>query len=151
MEKNHLAAYANLRKSLTINPNDSWAWNNFSLLLKRKNQWEKATYAYEQAILLKNDNNSAWENLAVLLPKVVDTERAEEIQRKLQKQRRSNPNFYTRKGNRYLFDGEIDDAEKAFKKSSELENDNHYAWFGLAKVNSMRGDRVTSIRNLKKA
>lgn len=155
IERDNLTAYANIRESIRINPNDSSAWNNLALVLKRQKLDELAILAYEQAIDLRADNFTAWENLAVLLDKSggdnSSNKRAQEIRQKLDKQRRENPNFYIRLGNRFLVDGELDSAEDAFRQSLRLNGKNHVAWFGLARVSADRGNLEDTKSNLAKA
>lgn len=161
IDRDNLAAYANIRQSIRINPNDSSAWNNLALVLKRQELNELAVFAYEQAIHLRKDNFTAWENLAILLDKngngdingdgFGDKKRAQEIRAKLDKQRKENPNFYIRLGNRFLVDGDLDSAEDAFKQSLRLNEKNHIAWFGLARVSADRGNIEGTKSNLAKA
>lgn len=151
MESDNLRAYAHVRKALQVYANDSSAWNNLALILKRQNLVTQAIDAYQQAINLRPDNFTAWENMAVLLAKNGEAEEAQKIRSRLEAQRRQNPNYFIRLGNRYLLDNDTEAAEKAFRQSLKLDNKNHYAWFGLARVSGLQGDKATVLEHLERA
>lgn len=151
VDGDQLRAYAYIRKSMLAWPNDSSTWNNFAIILKRQNLQQEAIEAYQQAIKLRSDNLTAWENMAALLAQAGDIDRAQTIRKRLEKQRKENPNYYLRLGNRYLLTKQLHKAETSFKKSLELDNQNHFAWFGLARVQGLRGDKAGVLKNLQHA
>lgn len=151
IEEDYNKAWANFRQALLLYPRDSSAWNNLALLLSRKNANSEAVYAFKVATELRPDNYTAWENLAGLYRKIDNTEDADQISQRLTRVRNKNPNYHVRMGNRYLVNGEYEQAESAFYASLRLQQNNHYAWFGLARVAAEQEDEESVRRYLNKA
>ncbi|BDX05848.1 tetratricopeptide repeat protein [Planctobacterium marinum] len=144
-------AWANFRIALSLFPQDSSAWNNLALLLSRQGALNEAIVALQTATELDNKNTSAWENLAGMLKKSGDTEAAENISERLNRIRLDNPNHHVRLGNRHFLNEDWQEAENAYRKSLRLQNNNHLAWFGLAKVAAQAGDEQQVREYLSKA
>lgn len=151
IQEDYNSAWANFRMALQLFPKDSSAWNNLALLLGRKQAYAEALEAYQLATALRPDNYAAWENMALLYRKLENHHEADKISERLARVRNDNPNYHVRMGNRYLLNSELDEAESAFRTSIRLQRNNHYAWFGLARVAAEQQDEDAVRRYLDRA
>jgi Tfp pilus assembly protein PilF len=86
-------AFLSLRKSISLNDQQSYVWSNLGALYGRKNLWREAELAYLHGLELNPEDLTVMNNLSYLYHQTGDNEQAIKYFKLAQHYRESNP-FY---------------------------------------------------------
>ncbi|HEA15417.1 MAG TPA: hypothetical protein ENH88_03005 [Pseudoalteromonas prydzensis] len=136
----HDLAYSYFLAATKADENYSGAWGNLAVLLRLHSQYANAELAYNYAIALNPDNNTALGNLALLYQLTERAELADEILTKLDLKRQSNPYYHVALGNDAYLIKNYQDAIKHFNKAKLIDRHIHDSYFGLARTYYQLGD-----------
>jgi Flp pilus assembly protein TadD len=138
-------AYRLFRRGLEVDPGVAPLWVNLGVVLGRNGQFDAATAAYETALALEPENLSALSNLAGLVEHRGDTERLQQLSRRIADYRARNPYYQYWLGERRLQAGDPHAALRAFRAALRLmptESDFHFAlartWRALGREDEAR-------------
>ncbi len=135
------AAEAECRVLLTHDVNDAQAWTALATVLRQALRPVEAEAAYRKALLLKPDYGVARHNLGALLCQL---ERAEEALVELDRARAqgvSSRELWVNRGHTLLKLHQLDAAEQAYVRASELDPQDADAQLSLARLRYMVGDQ----------
>ncbi|WP_440876697.1 tetratricopeptide repeat protein [Thalassotalea sp. PLHSN55] len=149
--KDYSVAYRYLKAATLIDPNFSSAWGNLGVLYKHKQLDQHAEYAYHKAININRNNNTALNNLAILLRSQGELDVAEQIELSILRKRINNPYYYALLADEALHRGEPHHALNHYKKAIDLSGRVDEFYFGLAKVHYEMGNYSAAKKSLKKA
>ncbi len=147
----HDLAYSYFLAATKADEHYSAAWGNLAVLLRLHSQYANAELAYNYAIALNPDNNTALGNLALLYQLTERTELANEILAKLDLKRQSNPYYHVALGNDAYLIKNYQDAIKHFNKAKLIDRHIHDSYFGLARTYYKLGDFKQAYRQLRLA
>lgn len=133
-------AYAYFRSALITDPLLVEATINIGILYRWSNQQEYAEYAYLQALAIDNTDTAAWENLAFIYAISDRKEKADSINRRILKLRKTNPFYHFMLGEKAYEKKAWQQAIKHFKDAVKLDSRQHQFYFALAKSYSQLGD-----------
>ncbi|MEH6393494.1 tetratricopeptide repeat protein [Pseudoalteromonas sp.] len=136
----HDLAYSYFLAATKSDENYSGAWGNLAVLLRLHSQYANAELAYNFAIALNPDNNTALGNLALLYQLTERGELADEILTKLDLKRQTNPYYHVALGNDAYLIKNYQDAIKHFNKAKLIDRQIHDSYFGLARTYYQLGD-----------
>ncbi|MCG8456138.1 MAG: tetratricopeptide repeat protein, partial [Holophagales bacterium] len=141
-----------LELAVAIDPELPTAWVNYGVALRRAGLHSSAEDAYKQAIAVDPRSYSAYHNLAALLRSRGREEEAAAYEATLAQAPSQNPYTYLSLGDLSLKAGQLEDAERYYRRAVSLAPDDDaecYAALGhLAVVN---GDLRLARRMLRKA
>ena len=140
-------------KALTADPMNAETLNNLGVAYVRKGHLRNAIKCFQQAIHIRPDYKDALENFvrAGRARKSMENE-AVELLRLIEIQPR-NQTLYIRLGNLFLQHGELDKAQKEYKKALSIDTGNLVAMKGLAVAYSQKHEyeqALTTLRNMIK-
>jgi len=90
---NFVDAFLSLRKSISLNDQQSYVWSNLGAIYGHKNLWREAELAYLHALELHSDDLTVMNNLAYLYSRIGNKELYQKYSKLAQRYRESNP-FY---------------------------------------------------------
>ena len=151
LRDDHVAAYANFRAALMMQPSFDGAWVNLGLLYRNQALYEASELAYQQAIELNDNNLTAWENLAYLYRQTGNAEWAADIASKLEQRRENNPFYHMMLAQQSEAQGQLDGSIEHYKNAIRLDNRQHEFYFGMAQIYLQKGDKAAAQRYLKLA
>ena len=151
LNQNYDLAYSYFLAATKADKYYSAAWGNLAVLLRLDSQYDNAELAYNYALLLNNDNNTALGNLALLYQLTDRPELADKILSKLDLKRQSNPYYHVSLGNNAYLGQNYQDAIKHFNKAKRIDDDIHDSYFGLARTYYQLGDFKQAYRQLRLA
>lgn len=144
-------AYAYLKAALLTSKNNGGAWLNLGVLFSRNGMFVEAEAAYQNLIHSKKNYSTALENLAHLYRKTNRVSAANEITKRLSRQRRNNPSYHMMLGDIAFEEKKYKSAVKHYKQSLSLNNKPHEIHFNLAKAYLALGDIKNTKRYLQNA
>jgi len=144
-------AYSYFSAAIESAPQYSSSFGNLGVLYRINNQLEQAELAYNHALLLDNNNNTAKGNLARLYDLTGRESKAAAIRTALEHKRSQNPYYAIAKANEALYQKDFELAIKLFKKSIRLDRTLHESHFGLAKAYFYIGDISGALSELEEA
>ena len=133
-------AYSYFLAATKADENYSGVWGNLAVLLRLHSQYTHAELAYNYALTLNPDNNTALGNLALLYQLTERSELADEILTKLDLKRQTNPYYHVALGNDAYLIKNYQDAIKHFNKAKLIDRQIHDSYFGLARIYYQLGD-----------
>ena len=151
INKQYELAYSYFNAATKVAPNFSVAWGNLGVLFKQFNYLNEAEQAYNYALHLDKNNNTAQGNLAMLYLLTEREMQGTQILNQLDKQRQSNPYYHISLGNTEYVHKYYAKALKHFKKAYTLSPTLHESHFGLARVYFQWGDTKQAKYHLRKA
>ena len=151
INKQYELAYSYFNAATKVAPNFSVAWGNLGVLFKQFNYLNEAEQAYNYALHLDKNNNTAQGNLAMLYLLTEREIQGTQILNQLDKQRQSNPYYHISLGNTEYVHKYYAKALKHFKKAYTLSPTLHESHFGLARVYFQWGDTKQAKYHLRKA
>ncbi|VDO37824.1 unnamed protein product, partial [Onchocerca flexuosa] len=77
--KHYDISYQHLKRSLELQPINSFAWFNFGCCAWKLEKWEEAAKAYRECVRYEPAHFQAWNNLAAVYEKLNDVERAKAL------------------------------------------------------------------------
>uniref|UniRef100_A0A8R1U1P4 TPR_REGION domain-containing protein n=1 Tax=Onchocerca volvulus TaxID=6282 RepID=A0A8R1U1P4_ONCVO len=77
--KHYDISYQHLKRSLELQPINSFAWFNFGCCAWKLEKWEEAAKAYRECVRYEPAHFQAWNNLAAVYEKLNDAERAKAL------------------------------------------------------------------------
>lgn len=120
INKQYELAYSYFNAATKVAPNFSVAWGNLGVLFKQFNYLNEAEQAYNYALHLDKNNNTAQGNLAMLYLLTEREIQGTQILNQLDKQRQSNPYYHISLGNTEYVHKYYAKALKHFKKAYTL-------------------------------
>lgn len=90
---NFVDSFLSLRKSISLNDQQSYVWNNLGALYGRKKLWREAELAYLHGLELNPEDLTVMNNLSYLYSQTGNKEQAQKFSRLAQRYRESNPFF----------------------------------------------------------
>ncbi len=144
-------AYAYFRAAIDIDPGYAPAWSNLGVLYRQQHLTELAERAYNQALVIAPDSNNTLANLAVLYRQQNRPGEASAIGQRIHRLRQENPYYHVMLGNEAYSKAHFRQAVNHFKKSLDLDKENHEAYFGLAKSYFTLEQPQMALRYMKKA
>ncbi len=127
-------AYAYFKAAVEIKPDFSMGWSNLALLYRLNHLHELAKTTYQYALTLNKNNLTALANYAILLNMMGDVDKANEINKRLNYKRQSNPYYQALLADEAFYRGDYKQALAYYKKAITLNAKIHEFYFGLAKV-----------------
>lgn len=91
--KNMVDAFLSLRKSISLNDQQSYVWSNLGALYSRKDLWREAEMIYLHALELNPEDLTVMNNLSYLYRQMGNKDLAAKYSRLAQRYRESNPFF----------------------------------------------------------
>lgn len=90
---NLVDSFLSLRKSISLNDQQSYVWSNLGALYSRKKLWHEAELIYLHALELNPEDLTVMNNLSYLYHQTGDKDQAQKFSRLAQRYRDSNPFF----------------------------------------------------------
>jgi len=140
LKQQHNSAYSYFLAATKVDPLYSGVWGNLAVFLRINNQLKTAELAYNHALAIDEDNNTALGNLALLYQLTGRDTQAKEILTQLHNKRQSNPYYHISLGNFAYQANAYRDAIKHFNKARRLDSSLHNSYFGLARTYYRLGD-----------
>ena len=132
-EQNYAQAYAYYKAAIKTDPKFAVTWSNLGILYRIHNLNDLAENLYYHSLALEPDSINTLSNLAYLYRLQNKLNLADSLERKVTKQRETNPYYYLMLGNEAYIDQQYRLSIQHYKKSLSLDRQNHEAYFGLAK------------------
>lgn len=151
LSEDYSTAYAYFREASVKAPNFVSTWVNLGILYRMSGLYDSAEKAYMHAIELKEDNLTAWENLAFLYEFTDRDEEARSIVARIERQRDDNPYYHFILGEQEFDEGNLAGALKHYRDALKLDKSKHEIYYGLAKTYYEMGDVRRSQLYFKKA
>ncbi len=145
------SAYSYFLAAIDVDPLYSGAWGNLAVFLRLNKQYRNAELAYNHALAIDKDNNTALGNLALLYQLTGRDAQANEILTQLHNKRQSNPYYHISLGNTAYQTNAYQDAIKHFNKAKRLDSSLHNSYFGLARTYYQLGDLKQANKHLRLA
>ncbi|MGQ8364873.1 tetratricopeptide repeat protein [Glaciecola sp. 1036] len=144
-------AFAYFVKALEAYPKNEGTWLNLGALYRQHGLPEDAEKAYQYALYLDPEFNTAYENLAVLYRLTDREEQAQTMQSTLHKKRSKNPYYHMMLGETSLQANNPQQAIKHFNRAIQINHKPHQFYFGLARALYRIGELDASKKALEKA
>lgn len=151
LQKDNTRAFAYLKEAIQVFPHDAGIWLNLGTAYSRAGMPQSAIGAYETALELTPDFNTAFDNLAILYDRLGESDKADEIQSRLHSKRIKNPFYHMMLAEHALEETKPEEAILHYKKALRLDRAPHEFHFGLAKAYSLLGDYRSAEKALKTA
>jgi Flp pilus assembly protein TadD len=90
---NFVDSFLSLRKSISLNDQQSYVWSNLGALYGRKKLWREAELAYLHGLELNPEDLTVMNNLSYLYYQTGNKDQAQKFSRLAQRYRESNPFF----------------------------------------------------------
>ena len=144
-------AYSYFTEAIAHAPGYTSSFGNLGVLYRINNDLAKAEIAYNHALLLDDNNNTAKGNLALLYDLTERSKQAQSIRKALENERAKNPYYAIAKGNEALYQQDYESAVTLFKRSIKLDREIHESYFGLAKAYFYLGELDKALTQLERA
>ena len=151
VSKQYDLAYNYFSHAVKADPNFSAGWGNLGVLFRQLNYLTEAEKAYNYAIFLNQNNNTAQGNLAVLYQLTGRSELGTDILKKLHIKRQNNPYYHVSLGNTEFEQSNFALALAHYKKAYSLAPSLHESHFGQASVYFKWGNTQKAIYHLEQA
>ncbi|MDN3378139.1 MULTISPECIES: hypothetical protein [unclassified Pseudoalteromonas] len=151
LKKQHNTAYSYFLAATKADPLYSGAWGNLAVFLRIHNQLNNAELAYNHALAINENNNTALGNLALLYRITERHDQADKILTMLDKKRQANPYYHISLGHTAYQNKAYQDAIKHYSKAKRLDNQIHDSYFGLARTYFQLGDLKHANKQLRLA
>jgi tetratricopeptide (TPR) repeat protein len=148
---NYSQAETIFRQVIRINPQDTNAYNNLGLALRRQGKLEEAITNYQKAIQLDPKDASAYNNLGIALS---DQGKLEEAITNYQKAIQLNPkdaSAYNNLGIALSDQGKLEEAITNYQKAIQLDPKYAIAYYNLGIALRRQGKLEEAITNYQKA
>ncbi len=150
-KKDYTNAYRYIKAATLADNSFSSAWGNLGVLYKVTGHNEHALFTYHKAVALNKNNNTAMNNLSILLRKQGEHDLAEKIELSILRKRINNPYYYALLADESLQKGNIEFALLHYQKAIHLDDRIDEFYHGLAKVYYAMDNYSAARRALKKA
>ncbi len=139
------------QKSLSIDPEVSFAWSNLGVAYKKFGRLREAEKAYLQALAQNKREYTAMTNIAKLYNETGRQKEAEPYLKKVESFRKKNPYYHFDRGEKAYFSGNFDDAVHHYKRAIRRKDKDHEFYFSLARAYFKLGEHRKATQALKKA
>ena len=136
----YVEAYAYFRQAIKVDESFSSSLVNLGLLYRINGYYPQAQSAYEYALSLNSNSYTAMENLAYLFSVTDRQQAANDLLKKVERQRADNPYYFVNLGETELEKGHNELALSYFKKALSLSKRQHEIYFGLARAYFQLGE-----------
>jgi len=144
-------AYQYFKTAISVDPGFDGAWINLGLIYRQHDRFQLARNAYNRAIIINEENLTAWENLAVLYKYEGNQKAAADIFATVAKKREKNPFFHQMLAEIEVDNHHWDKSIAHYLDAIRLDDDQHTFYFGLAMAYFKKGELDMSSRYLKQA
>jgi tetratricopeptide (TPR) repeat protein len=135
------AALSYCDRATEMNADDFWAWFNKGLIYEEREDFEKATKAYQEAVRINPSHAQARNNLGYSYKERHFYAYAIEHYGKAIELMPDNPGFYYNIGNAYAHKDRVDEAFAAYRKALDLDPSFSKAHYNMARM-YLRKDMV---------
>lgn len=136
----HEQAFAQLKRGAMLAPRNKIVWNNLGVLYSKNNRPAAAQQAYQQALLLDNNDKSAWVGMAVALTAQGKVEEAAEYNRKVERYQQRNPFYHYAIAAEAVQTQDYDLALRSIESAIDLRRRDPRFYMLQAKVAELVGD-----------
>lgn len=151
LSNSYSKSYAYFRAAIKVEPDFDSSWVNLGILSRLNDHYELAEASYKQALAINSENLTAWENLAYLYELDNKPLLADEINARVESQRRDNPYHHFIMGEQEFEEHNWQAALQHYRDALRLDKSKHEIYFGLAKTYFELGDFIRSAMYMKKA
>lgn len=151
LKQDFLEAYAYFRAAIYTDPHFASTWINLGFLYRLQEHYDAAQRSYEQALALEPKNLTAWDNTAVLFQMTGREQEAEDIQRRVERQRLDNPYYHQMLAKHAIEQQDWNAAIRHYRRAISLDRTRHEFYFGLATTYYYSGDKEKSAEMMKRA
>lgn len=144
-------AYGYFRRALEIQPDLAFVWSNLGVALNRNGQRSAAQQAYHTALLYDPDHSVSLNNLLFIYEEAGDTERVEEIAKRVDHLRRRNPYYINYLAKSAISEQLYDDAIALSQRAIRIEGREYEFHYTLAQSLFLSGDESKARSSLKRA
>jgi len=144
-------AYAYTRAALMAFPQSALAWNNLGVLYGRIEQADLAIAAYETAISLDDDAQSAKSNLARMYRNTGEEELALAMEQEVASYQDRNPYYHASLAEQAMASGDLDQALSLYQEALERKHNEQHFYHQLAIIFQALGDDEEVMANLREA
>lgn len=142
-------AYAYFRKADEIMPGLPYIWSNLGVVLNRNEQVDDAILAYETALQLDTRHTVSLNNLYSIYEEQGDLEKAEQLQQRVERNRRKNP-YYLHYLSEVAFSERLwDEAIEYANRAIRLEHGEYSFYYTLAQLQYQTGQLDRAEGNLR--
>ncbi|MGI5310254.1 tetratricopeptide repeat protein [Rheinheimera sp. WS51] len=150
-EKNYKQAYLYYTAAIEADSKLAITWSNLGVLYRTHNLFQLAEQAYHYSLSLDPFSTNTMSNLAYLYQHIGKTSQAAELERIVQMKRKNNPYYFLMLGAEAFQQEKFKESIKYYKTALILDNDNHDAYFGLAKNYVLLNELTLAKRFINKA
>lgn len=152
MEKgDYSKAMLYLRAAGRTQPSLPDTWNNLAVWYKRQGQLQLAEQAYLQSLQLDPNHSNTMANLAILYSELGRADEAQQLERKVERNREQNPYYFLMLGNEAVSQQQFAEAQKFYQRSLTINDQIAETHFSLAKVLLQQGRYDAAASHLNKA
>ncbi len=151
LEQDMAAAYRFARLAVLADEDSPTAWNNLGVLLSRDRQPDSAKKAYQAALALDPNYESAASNLERIYRRLGETDQADAMLEKIIANRLDNPYYHYTIGENRVAAGELNRALEAFENAIDRKDDERLFYFALAETQIKLAKYKHAKRNLRAA
>lgn len=130
----HELAYRYSRTALAVDPASAVVWTNLGVLYAWSERPELARGAYNLAIDVDDDADSARNNLALLYRRLGEDEQAEALEQVIRARRNRNPYYHHLLGRKSVRSGNYPDAVSHFEDAIRRKRDEPVFYLALAEA-----------------
>lgn len=127
-------AYANFARALEIQPGLAYIWSNLGVVLRRNGQTADAIFAYRTSLQYDPDHAVALNNLHAIYTEEGDVEAAAELDRRVERNRRSNPYYLLHLAEVANEEQRWSDAIELLDKAIRIDDEEYRFYYALAQA-----------------
>ncbi|RYG20859.1 MAG: hypothetical protein EOO07_04140 [Chitinophagaceae bacterium] len=146
---NFVDAFLNLRKSISLNNQQTYVWSNLGALYSRKNLWREAELAYLHGLELNPEDLTVMNNLSYLYQQISKKDLAVKYSKLAERYRESNP-YYQYNLALFAFDQGDYAAALQFVNRSISREKNDARFYELAATIYQRQGRLSKMSDMAK-
>jgi Flp pilus assembly protein TadD len=144
-------AYAYFTKAIQTEPDLHYLWSNLGVVYSRNEQLMDAKQAYLTALGIDSSSTMAANNLYLIYEKTGDLAGANELQKRVEKNRRKNPYYLANLSAGALEEGRVADSKDLLLKALDLHENEYRFHYDLARILVLEGDHEKALVSLQRA
>lgn len=144
-------AYAYITKAIQTESRLHYLWSNLGVVYSRNEQLSEATNAYLTALSLDSGSTMAANNLYLIYEKTGNVAAADELRKRVEKNRRKNPYYLAHLASVALEEGRLEESRQLAEKALEIQGNEYRFHYQLARTLVLEGKRSEAEASLQRA
>ncbi len=144
-------AWAYISKAIETEPKLHYLWSNLGVVYSRNEQYSEATQAYLTALDINSGSTMAANNLFLIYEKTGNVVAADELRKRVEKNRRKNPYYLSYLSSVALEEGRLEESRQLVEKALEIQGNEYRFHYQLARALVMEGRRTEAEASLQRA